>query len=88
MEWNVFSDHTVKKKKHFKPIVNVFNQLDTKSYISKSRMNQRERLKKKKPIELNEKGNKAYQILWDTAKEVLRGEIIYMKSYTEEQESQ
>lgn len=37
-------------------------------------MNQKTGSKKLKPIELNEKGNKTYQILWGTAKEVLRGE--------------
>lgn len=51
----------------------IFHPSDTKSYISKSFMNQREQFKKQlKPIELKEKGNKTYQILWDTTKEILR----------------
>lgn len=55
----------------------IFNHLDIKSYISKSFMNQKERLKELKPIQLNVKGNKTYQILWDTTKEVLRDECIW-----------
>ena len=40
----------------------------------------------KKYLETNENGNTTIQNLWDTAKAVLRGEFIVIKSYLRKQE--